>query len=215
MRVPRRCRPPTAGRSARPTAAPPGSAASRCKNSERLRSKDSRPRATGFRRRGRAALIQGAVPCLHDSGSRRSFSPIGAVGRQRPCLLTALPAATPPRRHRSPRAAAQDSTTTDARRSGGAGRHRLQLRHRARSRRPQPPARARHVRPAFHGHRRHGESGDRALPIADRAVARQRARAELRVRPARAREAAAEVRRPRRHARADAAGRRTRRAKKK
>ena len=42
--------------------------------------------------------------------------------------------------------------------------------------------------------------GDGALPIADRAVARERARAELRVRPARARQAAAQVRRPRRHA---------------
>ena len=46
--------------------------------------------------------------------------------------------------------------------------------------------------------------GDRALPLADRAVARRRARAELRVRPARARQAAAQIRRPRRHARPDA-----------
>ena len=76
----------------------------------------------------------------------------------------------------------------------------LQLRHRARPRRSQPPDRARHVGSALHGHRRHRQSGDRAFPIADRAVARERARAELRVRPARARQAAAQVRRPRRHA---------------
>ena len=67
-------------------------------------------------------------------------------------------------------------------------------------------AAARRLRPALHGHRRDGESGDRALPIADRAVARQRARAELRIRPARAGQAAAQVRRPRRHARAHAPG---------
>ena len=67
----------------------------------------------------------------------------------------------------------------------------------------------------LHGHRRDGESGDGALPLAHRAVARERARAELRVRPARARQAAAQVRRPRRHARAHAAGGRHRRARKK
>ena len=42
----------------------------------------------------------------------------------------------------------------------------------------------------------------------DRAVARERPRAELRVRPARARQAAAQIRRPRRHARAHAPGER-------
>ena len=35
--------------------------------------------------------------------------------------------------------------------------------------------------PAVHGHRRHREPGDRSLPIAHRAVAGERARAELRV----------------------------------
>ena len=69
-------------------------------------------------------------------------------------------------------------------------------------------AAARHLRPEVHGHRRHGEPGDGPLPLAQRAVARERAGAELRVRPARAREAAAQVRRPRRHAGAHRAGRR-------
>ena len=95
-----------------------------------------------------------------------------------------------------------------ARRSGRARRHGLQLRHRAGARRPQSAAAARHLRPEVHGHRGDGESGDRALPLAHRAVARQRARAELRIRPARARQAAAQVRRPRRHARAHAHGER-------
>ena len=36
----------------------------------------------------------------------------------------------------------------------------------------EPAAAARQLRPALHGHRRDGESGDRAFPIADRAVAR-------------------------------------------
>ena len=53
------------------------------------------------------------------------------------------------------------------------------------------------VGPAVHGHRGHGESGHGALPLADRPFACQRPRAELRVRPARARQAAAQVRRPR------------------
>ena len=63
----------------------------------------------------------------------------------------------------------QDSTTLDD--QVGAGRHGLQLRHRARARRAQPPARARELRPEVHGHRRDGEPGDRSLPLADRAVA--------------------------------------------
>ena len=87
----------------------------------------------------------------------------------------------------------------------GARRHRLQLRHRARARRAQSAARrAARFDLQFHGHRRDGESGDGAFPIAHRAVARQRPRAELRIRPARAREAAAQVRRPRRDAGAHA-----------
>ena len=61
----------------------------------------------------------------------------------------------------------------DARRSGRAGGHRLQLRHRARARRPQPAAAARQLRSALHGHRRDRQSGDGAFPLADRAVARR------------------------------------------
>ena len=96
----------------------------------------------------------------------------------------------------------------DARRSDRSRRHRLQLRHRAGARRPRPAAAARQLRSAVHGHRRHRQSGDRALPIAHRAVARERARAELRVRPARTGQAAAQVRRPRRHAGAPPLGER-------
>ena len=97
-----------------------------------------------------------------------------------------------------------------ARRPDRARAHRLQLRSRARPRRPHAAAAARRLRSAVHGHRRDRQSGDRALPIADRAGAPQRARAELRVRPARAGKAAAQVRRPRRHAGAHASGRRHR-----
>ena len=96
----------------------------------------------------------------------------------------------------------------DARRSVGAVADRLQLRHRAGARRSQPAARARHRQPAVHGHRRNRQSRDGALPIADRTVAGQRARAELRIRPARSRQAAAQVRRPRSHADAQPPGRR-------
>ena len=69
-------------------------------------------------------------------------------------------------------------------------------------------AAARHVRSRVPGHRGHGQSRHCALPIADRTVARRRARAELRVRPARARQAPAQVRRPRGDARARASRRR-------
>ena len=96
----------------------------------------------------------------------------------------------------------------DARRSGRSGGHRLQLGHRAGPRRPRTAAAARQLRPQVHGHRRHRQPGDRPLPIADRTVAPQRPRAELRIRPARARQAAAEIRRPRRHAGAPAHGER-------
>ena len=88
----------------------------------------------------------------------------------------------------------------DARRPERAVAHRLQLRPRAGPRRALAGAAARHLRPEVHGHRRHGESGDGALPIAHRAVSRERAGAELRVRPARAGQAPAQVRRPRRDA---------------
>ena len=96
----------------------------------------------------------------------------------------------------------------DPRRSGRTQRHRLQLRHRARARRAQHRAPERDVRPELHGHRRDREPGDRPFSFAQRAVARQRARAELRIRSAGAREAAAQVRRPRRDARAHAPGER-------
>ena len=87
-----------------------------------------------------------------------------------------------------------------ARRSERARAHRLQLGPRARARRAHAAAAARHVRSQVHGHRRDGQPGHRPLPIAQRAVPGQRARTELRVRPPRARQAAAQVRRPRRDA---------------
>ena len=101
----------------------------------------------------------------------------------------------------------QDLTTT-LDRSGRVVAHRLQLGHRAGARRPQPAAHARHRQPALHGHRRDRQSGDGAFPIAHRTVAGERARAELRIRPARSGQAAAQVRRPRGHADAQPPGRR-------
>ena len=83
-------------------------------------------------------------------------------------------------------------------------RHRLQLEHRARARRASARVAVRHARPAARRHRRVGQSGDGAFPVAERAVEAGDARAELRVRPARSGAAAEEVRRPRRDARAHA-----------
>ena len=122
-----------------------------------------------------------------------------------PSLLAgAEPETTPP----VERIAVRPGPDDDARRSVGAVAHRLQLRYRAGARCPQPAADARHRQPALHGHRRHRQSGDGALPIAHRTVAGQRARAELRIRSARSRQAAAQVRRPRGDADAQSPGRR-------
>ena len=108
------------------------------------------------------------------------------------------------RRARAQRRAGHD----DPRRSGGAGRHGLQLGHRARARRAPAGAADRRFRSEVHGHRRDGQPGDGAFPLADRAVTRERARAELRIRSPRARKAAAQVHRPGGDARAHgAAGR--------
>ena len=113
------------------------------------------------------------------------------------------------------RIAVRSGPHDDARRSGRAVADRLQLRHRAGARRPQPAAGARHRQPALHGHRRNRQSRDGAFPIAHRAVAGERARAELRIRPARSRQAAAQVRRPRSDADAQPHRKAARRARKK
>ena len=193
----RRSRPPTAASSSRPTAARPGpdrriSEAFRlaCKISRRLRSKDRTAKEPFMQTRIGLALAAVA--------DRRRRSQSHRTSRR------------PPR----PRRGRRRTGLVDARRSDRSRRHRLQLRHRAGARRPRAAAAARHLRSAVHGHRRDGQSGDRAFPIADRAVARQRARAELRVRPARARQAAAQVRRPRRRRWCGGARRTARRARK-
>ena len=68
----------------------------------------------------------------------------------------------------------------DARRPGRTGCHGLQLGHCPRPRRPQRAVAAGYVRLAVHGRRRNRQPVDRPFPFADRAVARQRARTELR-----------------------------------
>ena len=97
------------------------------------------------------------------SGLPHSFSPLGR-------WQVRWPRARRPRGQCRPAAGAGPGHV-HARRPDRAGAHRLQLGPRARARRPQRPAAARHVRPAVHGHRRDGQPGDRALPLADRAVA--------------------------------------------
>ena len=92
----------------------------------------------------------------------------------------------------------QDAAPRGPGRPGGDG---LQLEPRARPRHPRVRPAGGRVRPALRRHRGHSESGDGAPPVAHRAVAAGRARAELRVRPARAREAAPQGRRPRGDAR--------------
>ena len=93
----------------------------------------------------------------------------------------------------------------DPRRSGRALRHGLQLGHRACARRAPAHAADGRVRFEVHGHRRDRESGDGALPVADRAGTRERPRTELRIRSPRTRQVAAQVRRSRGHARANGA----------
>ena len=99
-----------------------------------------------------------------------------------------------------------------ARRSGRAGRHGLQLRHRARARR----ARTLQLpRGSFDLHFMDIAATVNPATVHFRSLTEpsrvERARAELRVRPARARQAAAQVRRPRRHAGAARAPRTARR----
>ena len=90
-------------------------------------------------------------------------------------------------------------TSDDHRRPDGPVADRLQLRSGARSRHAQRHAALRKLRPALHGHRGDGQSGDDSFSIPHQSRGRERARAELRVRSPRAREAAAEIRRPRCH----------------
>ena len=177
--------PLTAPSSTPPTAASPGRA---CKKIPQLRSKNSgaEPRYSKERFNGSRLVLVALICCR---------AVVGFSGGRNPADRTRS-------RPRPPKG------STTPRRSGRAQRHRLQLRHRARARRAQSRAPERHVRPELHGHRRDRESGDRPFPVAQRAVARQRAGAELRIRSARAREAAAQVRRPRRDARAHASGER-------
>ncbi len=86
--------------------------------------------------------------------------------------------------------------------------HRLQLEHRARARRAAGGVVPRRRRLALSRHRGDGEPGDRALPLAQRAIAARHPRTELPVRPAGSATAAEEVHRPRRHARPHANGQR-------
>ena len=164
-----------------------------------------RPLLDARARKFRSSVLRtvGQSPALQRSCSWSGYRSVALV-----CLVVArwvLGRSQSRYRHRQGRGRPR---LDDPRRSGRAQRHRLQLRHRARARRAQHRAPARDVRPELHGHRRDREPCDRPFSFAQRAVARQRARAELRIRSARAREAAAQVRRPRRDARAHAPGER-------
>ena len=185
------------GRSPSPTSAA-GASLTGCKKFQPARSKGKGPLT---------ALIprSGSHVCTHVSRlSRHSRwrAADAARGPASPAGRTQVVDEAP-----LPEAGEQD-LDDDPRRPVGAGDHGLQLRHRARPRRAQPATGARHRQPAVHGHRRHRQSGHRALSIAHRPRARPGAGAELRVRPARTRQAAAQVRRPRGHADAHAPGRR-------
>ena len=106
-----------------------------------------------------------------------------------------------PRRPEARRFKPADCQSDHPRRPDGSCGDRLQLRSRARARHAEHHAAVRQLRSAVHGHRRDGQPRDHPLSIAHQSRRGQRARAELRVRPPRARETAAQVRRPRRHAR--------------
>ena len=188
-RRPQPSRPPTAAASPRPTAASPGRGSSEAgrKNPPRHRSKGRR--LSGPKPEPRPLskeLCNARTNLCRGDGDRGDCRCVARIRFESGSSAFARPG------------------LDDAGRSGGAGGHGLQLRHRARARRAERPARAGKLRPEVHGHRRDGEPGDGALPLADRALAAVRPRAELRVRSARAGEAAAQVRRPRRHAGADA-----------